>query len=245
MIILPKHFRRRTSAGLAVPRRGICEFAAPLMLLAASGGGGISVLATNSGTDNSGGSASATVQLPAGITAGEKLLIVGVIGAGAISDLASAGWTVVSGMDGTVGAGPIALWKTATGSEGASASVTWTTSRGNRWTSFRIAGAHTAAPEAGSRAGPTNNSNPDPGSVTPSWGSAASLFIPVVQVGTASNGVTGYPSGYINQYSTGGSGTIGIGVCTLVKTASTEDPGTFTTTSSANWFSQTIAVRPA
>lgn len=114
---------------------------------------------------------------------------------------------------------------------------------------FKITGAHASqAIEVTSSNG--SSTTPNPGNLTPSWGSDANLWI-VAELNRAnSNLPSAYPTNYgSNQVSKASGGSTGLRVsvagATRELTATSEDPGTFTTPSSSAWRAFTIAVRPA
>lgn len=83
--------------------------------------------------------------------------------------------------------------------------------------------------------------DPDPASITPSWGIKKTLFIPFC--GLKADPVTGFPSGYTGtlEFSPGGEG---IAAAWEVKTVSSENPTVFTA-NSGDWRAVTVAVEPA
>lgn len=198
------------------------------------------IAATNTGTDNSTATTSADVQLPAGIQAGELLMIVGGNG-GTLTSVAATGWTVLyNGTKQTI------LYKFASGSEGASVTVSWTGSIKNVWHSVRITGAHAStAPEIASATG--NSNAPNPPTLTPSWGSAANLWI--ATFGAGQNEADTYPAAYTdNRYTeanTTGSANAGIGFATRALTATDDDPAAYGIAETRPWNANTVAVRPA
>jgi|SRR3989344_3110222 len=106
----------------------------------------------------------------------------------------------------------------------------------------------TTPPEVTTATG--TSATPDPPSLTPSWGSADTLWIAsfVIDDPAVSLPVTGWPTSYSGNQVSCGSGdtsTAGIAIATRGLAATTEDPGSFSTTASDNWAAATIAVRPA
>lgn len=164
-----------------------------------------------------------------------------------IADVGSSGQMVIG-----------AAWKISTGSETAAPTVTQgnTISGHAQMILMSIPGAHpTSAPEV--TAGAFGSTTPaNPASLSPSWGSADTLWVNVIGNGRTSTsgtftGVTGAPTNYTNLYDTGTSGGTVVGevdaaVCFRQVTASAEDTGTATLdTSNARNVALTIAVRPA
>lgn len=201
----------------------------------------IAIEATNTSSTSAAGT-SATVNLPASIAAGDLLVVLVESrdpGTGAISGFSSLA------RDNGTNAYLQLFYKTATGSEGAT--VTWTSSNSvqSAHASLRISGWQ-GTPEKGT-AVTGSTDNPNPPSITPSWGSARTLFIAAFgSTGTAvaSGAPTNY-SGLLTAASSG-SNNVAINVATRVTTASSDDPGALTATlSGATWVSQTFAIRPA
>lgn len=167
------------------------------------------------------------------------------------------GFTEFGDFASTTGVSIGCAYKFSTGSETGTFTVTSSDTSTNDYATIllSIPGAHaSAAPEAGGYATGTN-SNADPGSITPSWGSDDNLWIAVCGVGETSTagsftGVIGVPSGYSDEAASGISADVVGGIegsaAFLQNAAASEDPATFNTdTSNARWGAITIAVRPA
>jgi hypothetical protein len=110
--------------------------------------------------------------------------------------------------------------------------------------SYRFTGMHASqAPEAGTMPALANTANPDPPSLTASWGAAPNLWIAVAS-NVAAASISSYPANYTDNQLNPINGTVGsIGVATRNLSLATEDPGVFTNSSSANCSAQTIVVR--
>lgn len=142
----------------------------------------------------------------------------------------------------------VIAYQIANGSEGAS--VTFTTSATNRcvYVSRRITGAHaSAAPEA--TINPlvaSTNGNPNPPSITPSWGAADNLYIAgFASIGSA-DAVSAYPTNYTDSQFNKNANAASMGSASRqVTNSTTEDPGTYTISPNQVWTAYTIAVRPA
>jgi hypothetical protein len=110
----------------------------------------------------------------------------------------------------------------------------------------RITGWHgTTPPEATTATGTTIN--PDPPSITPSWGSEENLILCTCgQNGAGAGGnITVFPEAdNQTQDGTGGGGSAGGGICTAEQSASPYNPGQFTLAASIDWVAATIVVRP-
>ncbi|RUU29775.1 hypothetical protein [Mesorhizobium sp. M6A.T.Ce.TU.016.01.1.1] len=184
-----------------------------------------------------------TVLLPASITVGELLIIVITLGGASTTLSTPAGWNQLFKVEGSsrTSAG---YYRVATGSEGASVSVTSGATRKSRHQSFRISN-YQGTPEA--TAANSLSTNPDPPTLTPSWGSDDVLWIAFEgHRGGTSSPTTAAPSGYTN-FATGT--TTGAAnddaVCStarLTSVASSENPGVFTVVNS-NWVAATMAIR--
>lgn len=140
----------------------------------------------------------------------------------------------------------VRLWigyKIAVGSESGTITLT-TPSEQCTAQMWKITSWHgTTPPEVTSAEG--TSANPDPPSLSPSWGSADTLWI----AGLSMNGGPGTVSVYSlpdNQVveNSGGSGSSGHAFCSDELAQATLDPGTFTCTSQA-WLAFTLAVRPS
>lgn len=202
------------------------------------------VAATNNGTDVANGF-STTVQLPSGITSGNLLLIFASSG-GAIKDLAATGWTNL--YNGGTTSRVNCLYRFSTGSEGSTLPVTWSASPQTnvKFFSMRITGWDGSTPPESGVIATANNANPNPPSLSPSWGAANTLWIVHMQALAAADTVTAYPANYIdNQYTAinGDTTTAHIAIATRNLNAASDDPGTFTITA-ATWTTNTVAVRP-
>lgn len=133
---------------------------------------------------------------------------------------------------------------------GSDTSVTISTSSEQAWGAvWRFVGAHASTPPEIATAGHASSSTSDPPSLTPTWGSADTLWFAVVSIngGFSPGENTGFPYTQGQEDGgTGGSGGAGGAWCYDVITAATEDPGVFTHTAWANQgVTGTIGVRPA
>lgn len=195
------------------------------------------------GSSTSNGTAASTthaVSLPASIAAGDLLIAAVRVGNGAPYTW-PAGWNPIV----DVGALGIA-WRAADGSEGASVSVTSSTSNSGACSSYRITGADTTAGAEATAGTSTSTTNPDPPSLAPSWGSADVLWFAYT---TRSN--TTVPTSFPTNYSLGqisqnnSAGNTSLHSCARQLTASSEDPGTFSFSTSSASLPATVAVKGA
>jgi len=104
----------------------------------------------------------------------------------------------------------------------------------------------TTPPEAGTAAGGTS-ANPDPPSLSPSWGAEDTMWLTVATHGFGTSGNDGYPTNYSNFTFVYGlaTSTTSTLLARRKNNTATENPGTFTLGASIAWVAQTIAVRPS
>lgn len=199
--------------------------------------------------------ADAVVNLPGSIVAGNTLLVLLRSGGGGTNTW-PAGWTEL--FDDTSDASNdviTAAWRKADGTEGATITVTNATAGKDAAIAWQISGAAdptVTAPEFSTLATGTS-ANPDPGSITPTGGSADYLFLATggwEGIQTSPPGT--FPTNYsLNQVGadtgTGGTATSNCRVAGAGRqlTASTEDPGTYTISASDDWTAITFAISPA
>lgn len=201
-----------------------------------------SVSSTNSSTQVA--TTTHTVSLPASIVAG-NLLVVFFENEDDTVVSTPAGWSLLKSLLEASGATNklTVFYKTASGAEGATLSVTTSTSRVSSHASYQITG-FSGTPEVSTGATGTTGS-PDPDSLTPSGGAKDYLWIAVG--GSRNNTFTAYPANYsgsqLTRTITGALGGCSIGVATRNLNATSEDPGTFTATSNF-WVACTIAISP-
>ena len=105
---------------------------------------------------------------------------------------------------------------------------------------------------SGVEAGAESNgasANPDPPSLTPSWGSEDTLWFAIAGAADDDATVSSYPSLFLNGVDTTSGASANnrssIGTARRESTASVLDPGTFTLSEAELWIAQTVAVRPA
>lgn len=203
------------------------------------------VAATNTSQTNN-ASTSHTVALPSSISAGNLLIIVFGVFTATVST--PSGWT--SFFNNTSGDSTLyGFWKLASGSEGASVTITTGASRNSAHNTYRITG-WTGTPEAATATG--SDTTPNPPSLTPSWGFTKTLWIAAEGSlrASASHAITAFPSGYSGGISA--TGTIPIiltsdvcGSAWLQSAGASQNPGAFTVNASVPWVAVTIGVRPA
>jgi len=136
---------------------------------------------------------------------------------------------------------------------GGETSVNVTKGGGERFTAITIrisaASWHGTTPPEVSTGATGDSANPDPDSVTASWGSDDNLFIAAMAWDDSDGGdtVDAYPTNYTsNQTVSDDLLSAGRGaIATRELTASNDDPGTFTTSAAEEWWAGTVVVRPA
>lgn len=205
---------------------------------------------TKSATNTPGTSHSIT--LPGTTVSGELLLAFLMWNANTTITGPGGGWTKLSGTG--MSPGQTEVWaKLATGSDGASASFTSSTSNAGTFLVGRITGNYnslvlgTGIDLAVST--PGSSATPDCPSVTPTWGSGDTLFVVGATYRGDNSAVTGYPLNYTSgdyQVTTnGGGGGATVGGAVRQLAAASEDPSTFALAASQYGCTYTIAVRAA
>lgn len=158
------------------------------------------------------------------------------------------GWILLNEQAGGGGVGETGVWyRIANGTEESTA--TWGTSVATTgaWHVYKVTDWHgTTPPEYTSTNGDSVAVNPP--SLTPSWGAVDTLWIALA--GSSANAMTFSvaPTNYTGLTSTtasSGGGASNMGSAYRQLNASSEDPGTFTTSQNRWWAAFTIAIRPA
>lgn len=207
------------------------------------------VIAATATTTSASGSATHTINLPSGIASGNLLfLIVQWKNDSASVSSLSQTWNVLTGQTGSSRRTAM-FWRVSDGTEGATTTVTFSASTDMvMGLAYRTTGAQSV--EIGTYATGSSNS-PNPPSLSPSWGSAKTLW--AIYIGVADNrqSLSSYPSNYtLSQITSVGSASSGstnqeAWLAGYQNEASSEDPGTGTLSSSLSWVAQTIAFRPS
>lgn len=185
------------------------------------------------------GATTATVSLPASISSGDLLIIL-------LATTADLTWTTPSGWTSLFNYAPsasrkmVGYYRVADGGEGATVSVSLSTSATTWHNAYRITG-YTSPPESG--AGATGASGqPDPPSLTAS-GSGDNLWIAIAW-GVDVTPTATAPTNYGNKIERAGSN-LTLASARRENTTGTENPGAFADFTSAEWAAQTIVVLPA
>ena len=197
-------------------------------------------IAAVNGGNNATNNVNHTVNLPAGIVAGNLLLVF------FASDSVDAvtfpgGWTeLYDAQDGTHR--HVGKYRVADGGEGATIVVTTTNPQMSAHTTYRVTD-YTGTPEVSAR-GTGNSVVPDPPSLTPSWGLKTTLWFAVTSYDLGTITVNTYPAGYGNTRNDRANHAEGVGLGNARKEdpVATEDPGVFTISAIENWQAYTVAV---
>jgi hypothetical protein len=183
------------------------------------------------------------VALPTNIAVGDLLVVVLPYDGGGGTTW-PAGWTKL--LDKPNGSHGLSIaYRKADGSEGATATVTTAAEQAVGF-SYRVAGWDgTTPPELASATG--LNTTPDPPALTPSWGSANTLWLAAYGIngGPSTAGVTFPLTDQKLWARTGGSGASGGAVCSQVISTATLDPTPFSNATNDAWVAATLAIRPA
>jgi hypothetical protein len=189
------------------------------------------------------------ITLPSGIAAGDLILVFfnnDGLQTASVTTPAS-GWNGPVGQDVTASNRLSMFWRWADGTEGATITITVTSTEAAAWTVYRISGADdTCDPEIS--AGATGTSvTPDPDSLTTSWGSRETLWLAVY--GWDGNVAhSSYPTDYAdNRLTNRWADTVGVGIAsaTAYGITETDDPSAGALASSEEWVAYTVAVKPA
>ncbi len=212
-----------------------------LIGFAAGGGGSITIQGT--ATTAAALSSGFSLNLPSSISAGQILIMLLARAGGAQTFSWPAGWTeLTSTSDGSTTQVACA-WATATGTEGSTITVSSSDagSESTRAIAYRISGGisvQAGTPATGS------SSNPNPPSLSPSWGAADALWL-AMWAGDTGTATSSNPTNYaLGAVSIDGGADTSIGAAARSLGTSSEDPGTFTLASSSAWVANTIAIRP-
>lgn len=187
--------------------------------------------------------------LPAGITAGELLVLL-FSQDGSATPSTPGGWTSMGTFPSSGNASTLTVFvKLATGSEGATVNITGNALEQQTAIAFRVTdwAGSVATGVAVSTNAQANSANPDPNGLTPSWGALDTLWLAVASYNGAATR-TAYPSNYTyfqaTQDGAGGGGSAGTAVGGRQLNAATEDPGAFSLSGATQWAAVTIAVSP-
>ena len=207
--------------------------------------GAFPTVATTNGGNNAVNGLNHTVNLPAGVVAGDLLLVFfGTDGTPAIAF--PGGWTNLFQKD-TFGAPDArggAWYKVASASEDDPFTVTTDAAEMTAYTIYRITG-YSEVPENGVATN-GNSANPDPPNLVPSWGARNTLWF-AMELNDDNVTVNAYPANYgngLNNVAANAEG-VAIGSARRELNAVSDDPGVFTLSAGQQWMSNTIAICPA
>jgi len=207
------------------------------------------VVAASATTNDTVASTTANVNLPAGIVAGNLLLLyLTVTNPGSTNPVITvpSGWTQLQAAAfGSSSRGAV-FWKFASGSEGATVSIVTAALATRTSVALRITGNDLTTPpqwNGASEAGvPTKK--PNPPNLTPSWGAKQTLWIAAAHVSN-NVGIDGLPSNFENPIGT--SGANGTRIATREINALSQNPTEFIAVwpSQVEWVTSTVAVLPS
>jgi len=215
-------------------------------------GGSAPVIASYATYGSSTATTSHAIPMPSGIVAGDLLVIL--FGtADSVTHTMPSGWTTHVGVafSGFTGV-TLATYKIATGSEGSTATITTSANARDAAVALRITGGrsglvnNTDYATFGAVLG--NTSTPNPGSVTPAWGSANNLWLQALGMRSNSVSVSAYPTGYtlgqIVASTSGGVSNYRIAVSGKQLLAATEDADAYTLSGSTACNFLSPVIRP-
>ena len=201
------------------------------------------VVATNSSASTSNVS-NHNVALPAGIEAGDLLLVFWADRDNTSTVTIPSGWTALYNTV-TSNFRRLAMYRIADGTEGATQTVTTSSSERSAHTSYRIAaGTYEGVPVAGNVATGTNAS-PNPPNLVSGFGERPTLWIAAAH--TTGNSSSTAPGNYTNLIAgyTGSTGTSHARMSTAIRLleSASEDPASFALGISRTWGANTVAVQ--
>ena len=191
-----------------------------------------------------------TVTLPTGVASGDLVLVFHASD-GALTRTFPGSWVEIK--DATVSGGTANIGVAYLIASGGETSVVVTKSVTERFTAIAIrisaASWHGTTPPEISTGATGDSQNPDPDSVTASWGSADNLFIAIAAIdANASMPMTAFPTNYADNQINGNSTDVSAGYEAIASrnlAAASDDPGTFTATATEQWWAGTVVVRPS
>ncbi len=199
-----------------------------------------SVAATSSGVKANATTNTINCTLPSGIAAGDVLMLF--VCSNGTTASTPAGWALLTNFPVQQGASNYlyCFWKVATGSEGATVTVSQSINSSANWVSYRFTGAAASGHVGTVATGSSGAADPplcSPGS-TQDW-----LW---VEVGGGTGNITALSTGYTGLVSSGYNSYSGTYLVTGSKSTtgtSSEDPGPFTGGNAA-WGAATVAIKP-
>lgn len=211
------------------------------------GGGGTPTLLSVTQSAFNSNTTSHAVQMPATVNAGD-LLVVGVMIAAETYPIAASGFTSIGSSGRATSIKVQYFYKIAAGTEGGTTVDFSTSPSAIRMVAqvHRIQSGTFHASTAPQGQFDNGNSNtPNPPNLSPSWGSASTLWLIGTGV-TGASSVSSFPTANNNNSQAGTGGALRvIASCTDATVAASLDPGTFGIASSLDWVAATIGIRPA
>lgn len=195
-------------------------------------------------TDNVAAASPQSASLPAGIVAGDVLLLYLASTLAFTSLTLPAGWVKL--LDDLSTDGQSIWWKPADGTEGSTVAVAYTAagSRPLSGVCARISGADSSATPSIASTRFTGTPTWDPPSNTPSWGALDTRWFAACQ--QSSRTVSAAPTGYSSVANGGGTSAADIiNVYSRTNNTATEDPSAFTLSANAAGMCSTIGVKPS
>jgi hypothetical protein len=194
------------------------------------------------------GNANIVVTLPTGGVAGDLYAIFVECAANNANGTPPSGFTEL--VDNT-GPSPTCwiycTYKFAVGGEGPTVTVVFNTSAKTNWICYLIRGADSLTPpQVSAVANASSANNPNPPSLTPSWGAALNLWIVALMFTDGSKTVTTWPTGYDDNRLTrvGAAAADGsMNVASRALDAASDDPAAFALTGSTSCRFFTMAVK--
>ncbi len=209
-------------------------------LIGFGGGGGQVSVAGYAITTTPVGSTSLTINLPSSIGTNDLLLVfLALDGNGRIGVNVPTGFTLIGSVQSMDAGGELAgFYKVATGSEGGTVAMTISSSSDGGTVALRV---------TGYRGTPENSGSAllDPASLTPSWGSAATLWIAFLGLRfPAGVSTITWPTNYgVPQVASNAD--FHANAAWRVATGTSENPSAFVTDGSPNFGTLTVGIRPA
>ncbi len=213
-----------------------------LGMMAAGGGGGI-VIESTALTEPTTALTDHPITMPAGIAVGDLILVVFAVDTDPTvsidTGVSGSNWTIEGSLATSNKVTGTVVWKIAEGSDALELDTSG--SEHGAAVAYRISGADEV--DVTSVTG-GSDSSPNPPSHTPVGGSQDYLWI-AGAMSSRSSTITVAPTNYSNFLATGlVTGSPGLGTAERALTASSEDPGVFTSSVSKDWVTFTIAVHP-
>ena len=194
-------------------------------------------------------STSHTVALPANISSGNLLVVFFATDGDNTTGWPNEGtdWIQIFGISDTRDIHLSCAYRIADGNEEATITVSTTSNETSAHISFRITGHGSSInPPEASTGAIEANANPNPDSLTASWGTDDNLWI-VMEGNDDDDSINAYPNSYSDNQRTLDAGASGptIGVATYnYNTTDTQNPDTFTIAAGEQWAAGTVVIAP-